>query len=115
MDTKEQLINIIKDWVSIDNEMREIQKRMKILRNQKKAKSNELIYIMKTNNIDCFDIKDGKINYHKKNMKKPISQKTLLNVLNQYFDNVEKAMEVNNFIMDNRQEIVKETIVRKIC
>jgi len=114
MDTKEQLINIIKEWVKIDNEMRDLQKQMKNLRNQKKGKSNELIHIMKTNQIDCFDIKDGKINYHRKNMKKPMTQKSLLGVLNKYFDNVEKAIEVNQYILDNRQEVIKETIIRKI-
>ena len=31
-----------------------------------------------------------------------------------YKDDESKAMELNNFIMENREEVVKETITRKI-
>ena len=39
----------------------------------------------------------------------------LLNILSTYYnEDTEKAVEVNNYILDNREEVVKETVVRKI-
>lgn len=115
METKEQLINTIKNWVKTDNEIRSLQKETNIRKKHKKNISKELIEIMSKNNIDCFDINDGQIMYVKKNMKKPITQKMLLNILSNYYKgDLLKASEVNSFIMDSREEVIKETIVRKI-
>jgi hypothetical protein len=115
MDTKEHLIKTIKEWVRLDNEIRKLQKEEKQRKNDKKNISNTLMEIMKKNEIDEFDINDGQICYTKKNIKKPITQKILMNVLSDYFKgDTLKASELNEYIRDNREEIVKETIVRKI-
>lgn len=115
LETKEQLINTIKNWVKTDNEIRSLQKEVNIRKKQKKSISDNLMNVMRKNEIDCFDIKDGQILYVKKNVKKPITQKMLLNILNNYYDgNSEKANDLNNFIMDSREEIIKESIVRII-
>jgi hypothetical protein len=115
MDTKEHLIKTIKEWVRLDNDIRKLQKEEKQRKNDKKNISNILMEIMKKNEIDEFDINDGQICYTKKNIKKPITQKILMNVLSDYFKgDTLKAAELNEFIRDNREEIVKETIVRKI-
>jgi hypothetical protein len=115
MDTKEHLIKTIKEWVRLDNDIRKLQKEEKQRKNDKKNISNILMEIMKKNEIDEFDINDGQICYTKKNIKKPITQKILMNVLSDYFKgDTLKAAELNEFIRDNREEIVKESIVRKI-
>ena len=67
------------------------------------------------NEIDEFDLNDGKIMYTKKNVKKPITKKILLNLLaNYYHGDIEKATALNEYIMTNREETEVETIVRKI-
>ena len=115
MDTKEHLIKTIKEWVRLDNDIRKLQKEEKQRKNDKKNISNILMEIMKKNEIDVFDINDGQICYSKKNIKKPITQKILMNVLSDYFKgDMLKATELNEFIRDNREEVVQETIVRKI-
>lgn len=115
LETKEQLVNTIKKWVKTDNEIRSLQKEINLRKKQKKNISNDLMGVMRNNEIDCFDINDGQIMYVKKNIKKPITQKILLNILNNYYDgDFEKATDLNNFIMDSREETVKESIIRKI-
>ena len=115
METKEHLIKAIKSWVKIDNETRSLQKEINLRKKQKKTISNDLIQIMSKNEIDCFDINDGQIMYVKKNVKKPITQKILLNILSDYYQgDLLKASELNSFIMESREEVVRETIVRKI-
>ena len=70
---------------------------------------------MRDTDIDCIDIKDGQLCYTKKNVKKPITKKTLLNILTKYFEgDLEKAEYTNQFILDNREEVIKETITRKL-
>jgi hypothetical protein len=115
METKEQLIKTIRDWVRLDNEIRNLQNEQLKRKNEKKNISNSLIDIMKKNEIDCFDINDGQILYTKKNIKKPITKKVLLDLLAKYYNgDLLKATDINNFILDNREETIKETIIRKI-
>jgi seryl-tRNA synthetase len=115
METKEQLVNTIRKWIKMDNEIRALQKESNKRKNDKKKISSDLIEVMKKNEIDCFDINDGQILYSKKSVKKPITQKVLLDILSTYFKgDALKASEINNFIMESRESVTKETIVRKI-
>ena len=115
METKEQLIKCVKEWVRIDNELRTLQKEQSIRKNEKKNISKDLMEVMKRNEIDCFDLKDGQLMYTKKNVKKPINKKSLFSILSLYFENSPlKASELNEFIQNNREEVVKEDIKRKM-
>jgi len=114
MDTKEILINSIRNWVKLDNEIRELRKEENIRKNEKKEMSETIMNIMKQNEIDCVDIKDGQLCYNKQNVKKPLTKKNLMTILSKYFKgNDTRANELNDFILSNREEVVKETIVRK--
>jgi hypothetical protein len=115
METKEQLVKTIRDWVKIDNEIKGLNKEINSRKTEKKNLSTLLIETMKKNEIDCFDIKDGQICYTKKNIKKPITKKVLMDILSNFYNgDISKASELNNYIIDNREEVVKETIERKI-
>lgn len=115
METKEHLINSIKDWVKIDNEIRNLQSEVNKRKTEKKKISTMLISVMRENQIDCFDINDGQIVYTKKNTKKPITKTSLFNILMEYCQgNTEKAKDMNDYIMENREDSVKELITRKI-
>ena len=114
-DNKNQLIRTVKEWVRIDNEIRQLQKEISTRRHDKKLMNDKLMETMKTNDIDCFDLNDGKICYTKKNIKKPINNKVLLDILTKYYSgDISQASEINNFINDNRIEVTKENITRKI-
>ena len=114
-ETKEQLVNIIRDWVKIDNDIRKLQKETNVRKKEKTKLSSELMAIMKQHDIDCFDLKDGQLVYEKKNVKKPITKKVLLDILSKYYKgDYMKATEVNDFILTNREEVVHEVLVHKI-
>ena len=82
---------------------------------QKKELSKVLIEIMKTNEIDCVDIKDGQLCYVQQNVKKPITKKNLLTILSKYYKgDIEKATNITEYISSNREETVRESITRKI-
>ena len=69
METKEQLVQQIKGWMANDNEMRELQSRLKELKEKRKGFSDNLVEIMRKNEIDCFDVNDGKLIYTKTKVK----------------------------------------------
>jgi hypothetical protein len=110
----DKLIKTIKDWVKIDNELRILQKEANERKTEKKNLSFLLIDIMRKNEIDCFDINNGQIVYNKKNVKKPISQKELFDILSKYFEgDTLKASNLNEYILNSRTEYIKEEIIRK--
>tara|TARA_B100000508_G_C11274350_1_gene187288 strand:+ start:201 stop:554 length:354 start_codon:yes stop_codon:yes gene_type:complete len=115
MDTKDQLVTHIKSWIEIDTEISNLQKQIKQYREEKKNLTTSLVDVMKSNEIDCFDINDGKLIYSKSKVKKPINKKTLLESLNNFFQDDKKIVEqLNDHILNSREEIVKESIRRKI-
>jgi|UniRef100_A0A6C0DG26 hypothetical protein len=115
MDTKEELITNIKEWIKIDNEILKLQTEIKERKNKKKTLSETLMTVMKKNEIDCFDINGGALIYKQNKVKKPINSKTLMSVLQNYYKNEPKhAEELTKYILDNREEQIKETIKRKI-
>jgi hypothetical protein len=112
---KAELIQIIKDWITTDNEIRELNKQAKQRKDKLNKISQNLMNTMKENEIDEFNVNDGKIMYAKTSVKKPITKKNLLSILSKYYKgDTSQATDVNNFILDNREEVVKETIKRTI-
>jgi hypothetical protein len=115
METKEQLVNNIKEWIKIDNEIVQLKNDIKDKNNKKKELTNNLVTVMKTNEIDCFDINGGSLVYKKNKVKKPINGKTLLSALKNYYKNEPAiAEELAKHVMDSREEQIKEVIKRKI-
>lgn len=109
------LKSIVRDWVRVDNHIRGINRQLVESRQEKKRISEALVNVMRENKVGQFDIKDGQLMYVKKNVKKPINQKQLLNILATYYQgNDEKAAEMSTYIMSNREETTKESIRRVI-
>ena len=116
MNNQEILIKTVQEWVQTDNEIRTLKSELNKRNKVKKEVSLKLMNIMKQNEIDCFDLKDGQISYVQRNIKKPITKKMLLEVLSKYYQgDIGKALEVKDFIDENREEYIKESIERKIA
>lgn len=112
---KELLVNNIKEWIKIDNEVAQLKADIKERTNRKKLLTENLVTVMKTNSIDCFDINGGALVYKKNKVKKPINGKTLLTALQNYYKtDPQIAEDIAKHVMDSREEQIKETIKRKI-
>lgn len=115
METKEELVTNIKEWIQIDNDVAELKRQIKEKNNNKKKLTEGLVNTMKNNKIDCFDINGGALVYKKNTVKKPINAKTLLAALNSYYKNEPTVAEnITKHVLENREEQIKETIKRKI-
>ena len=112
---KTELVGSIKEWIRLDNEIRNLNKEIRDRKTQMTKISQNLMSTMKDNNIDEFNVKEGKLIYSKKQVKKPITKKYLTDVLLKYYEgDDEQATELNSFINENREATVKETIRRQI-
>jgi len=115
METKEQLVNNIKEWIKMDTDIADLKSQIEDKTNKKKLLTENLVTVMKTNKIDCFDINGGALVYKTSKVKKPINGKTLLAALQNYYKSEPKiAEDLSKHIMDSREEQIKETIKRKI-
>ena len=112
---KNELIQNIKEWISLDNEISKLKLEAKNKTARKKELTNSLIQIMKSNSIDCFDINGGSLIYKEKKTPKTISSKYLLEQLNDiYKDTPDIALEIKNKVWNNRIKNVKGEITRKV-
>jgi hypothetical protein len=114
METKDELIVKIKQWIQLDNEIKEKEKSIKLLKVDKKKISELLIQTMKTNEIDCVNIQDGALLFKKQTVKQSLNKKLLQNCLIEYLKDSEKANEMSEFILGKRGEKVVESIKRKV-
>lgn len=115
LNTKEELILNIKEWIKMDNEISKLKLDVKNKTNKKKELTESLVNIMKNNSIDCFDINGGALVYKQKKTKKTISGKFLLAQLEEYYkEQPEVAKDIAKKVMDNRIEVFKDEIQRKI-
>ena len=114
---KVELIEKIKIWINLDDDIRALQGELREKRKERKQNSESLVRVMRENDIDCFDLDSngGKLIYTKRKIKKALSKKHLMTTLLKYFDNDKKqATNINTFIMDHREEKIEENIRRKI-
>jgi hypothetical protein len=113
--TKEELITNIKEWIKIDNDIAKLKTDIKEKTSRKKSLTENLVVIMKSNSIDCFDINGGALIYKQKKTKKPISAKYLLAELQRYYkDQPDVATDLTKQLLDNRELSIKDEICRKI-
>jgi len=113
--TKEQLKDHLRQWVRIENEIStlsaEIKKR-KLIHQQLSA---SLLNVMRQNEIDCFDIANGRIVYSKTKVRAPLNNGQLKSALTTYYkDDVEKANSLTEFLLASRVEKTRESIKMKI-
>ncbi len=108
---KDTMLQVVKSWMKNDAEIRILQKEQQQRKMENKTLSTQLMEIMKQHEIDCLEIKDGKILYKKRTVKKAISKKVLFQLLSRYFQGDEqKANSINHFILEHREVAVKETV-----
>ena len=115
MATKEELLMSVKEWIKTDNEIKLLQAEIKKRRIQKNMLSETLVEVMKSTEIDCFDLSEGKIMYTSNKVRAPLSKKYLLESLAKYFGddpNID-SNDVAEFVLDNREVKIKEGIRHK--
>lgn len=113
--SKELLAQNVKGWLQIEKEMQMLQRELKQRKQKKKEYTEALVKIMKKNEIDCFDMSEGKIVFTQQKTKAPVNKHHLTECLQKYFaakPNI-PTDEIVKFILDERAVVVKENIRHK--
>jgi predicted nuclease with TOPRIM domain len=113
--TKDEMIGHIKKWIQYDNDIKQLQADLKEKKENRKQHTERLVDIMKSNEIDCFDVNNGKLMYSKTKVKAPLNKSQMVQALMEYFNNDEpRVRELEDKLMSARKEKITETIRRKI-
>ena len=109
------LPDLVKEWVHLDNDISQHQKRIRVLNGEKKELSKKLLECMKQSQIEQINLNSNESILYKKSVsKKPVNKKSLDILLQQYLQNTEvEVNELLSFIFDNRETVEKECIVKK--
>ena len=115
MEDNDQLIENVKQWLSIDNEIKTLQKEIKERRKIKKTITTSLVDLMKHRDIEIMSTSDGELIRTSRKVKSALSKKHLLQSLTVFFKNDSEIIEkLSNYILESRPEKTLENIRRKI-
>lgn len=113
--TKDQVKEYLRQWVRVENEIGTLQaeiKKRKLLHQQLSA---SLLSVMRQNEIDCFDLANGRVVYSKTKTRAPLNNGQLKTALTKYYkDDTEKVNSLTEFLLASRVEKTRESIKMKI-
>lgn len=113
--TKEQLKDHLRQWVRVENEISTLSAEIKKRKLIHQQLSGSLLKVMRQNEIDCFDIANGRIVYSKTKIRAPLNNGQLKYALSTYYkDDAEKANNLTEFLLASRVEKTRESIKMKI-
>jgi hypothetical protein len=113
--TKEQLKDYLRQWVRVENEISTLTVEIKKRRLIHQQLSASLLDVMRKNEIDCFDITNGRIVYSKTKVRVPLNNGQLKSALTTYYkDDVEKANGLTEFLLASRVEKTRESVKMKV-
>ena len=113
--SKEEMITHIKKWIQYDNDIKQLQNELKAKKESRRQHTDQLVNIMKSNEIDCFDVNNGKLLFSRTKVKTPLNKSQMVQALMEYFNNDEpRVRELEDRLMSARKEKITETIRRKI-
>ena len=109
---KQKLKDNVKEYLNIDNEIATLQSAIKERKKKKDELSGFILGAMKNNEIQQMNINNEKLVYSVSQTKAPLSKTYLNNVLTDYFNNNDKALDVINHILTNRTKVEKVKLKR---
>jgi hypothetical protein len=113
--SKEQVKDYLRQWIRVENEISTLSVEIKKRKLVHQQLSISLLDVMRKNDIDCFDITNGKIVYSKVKHRAPLNNGQLRSALTTYYkDDTEKANNLTEFLLSSRVEKTRESIKMKI-
>lgn len=98
----------VKEWISIDDEIAELNKKIKELKAKKnKQLEPKITLFMRQYNISDLNTDGGKLKCNERNTKKPLSKNLIKQSLSEFFKQDEEKVETVMEHMVSKQETVK--------
>ena len=113
--SKEQIKDHLRQWIRVENEISTLSVEIKKRKMIHQQLSASLLDVMRKNDIDCFDIANGKIVYSKVKRRAPLNNGQIRSALTTYYkDDADKANNLTEFLLSTRVEKTHESIKMKI-
>lgn len=95
----------IKNWVAIDNEIKNYNNQLKDLRDKRSTISNNIINFASTNNLNnaTIQISNGKLRFVEVKQQNPLTYKFIEECLSKCINNEEQVNIIMNFIREQRE------------
>jgi len=98
----------VKEWIGIDDEIAELNKKIKELKAKKnKQLEPKITLFMRQYNISDLNTDGGKLKCNERNTKKPLSKNLIKQSLSEFFKQDEEKVDTVMEHMVSKQEIVK--------
>tara|TARA_B000000532_G_scaffold242496_1_gene236616 strand:- start:1303 stop:1683 length:381 start_codon:yes stop_codon:yes gene_type:complete len=98
----------VKEWISIDDEIAELNKKIKELKAKKnKQLEPKITLFMRQYNISDLNTDGGKLKCNERNTKKPLSKNLIKQSLSEFFKQDEEKVDTVMEHMVSKQEVVK--------
>ena len=99
-----EFTNLIKEWVTIDNRLRELNLQTKNLREKKNDVNTVVINYIKNNNLDnaIIKISDGSLKFNNTNISQPLTFRYINECLNDIIDDKNQVELIINHIKNKR-------------
>jgi Zn/Cd-binding protein ZinT len=93
----------IKQWVSIDNQIKQLNDKVKQLKEQKCVLSENINNYVETNNLSTIQISDGQLKFVKTKETQPLTFKYLEKCLHEIIKNEEQVEKILEYIKNKRE------------
>jgi len=103
--------NNVRDWVHIDNKLRQLAEEAKELKKEKKPKEEQIIKYLDQNGINVIEINGGKLRRNKSETKQKLQQEDIEKVLKEKLDG-KKVIEILKYMENSRQTKVNINLKR---
>lgn len=108
------LDNYIQQWVSLDNQLKQLNETIKQLREKRTTLTNSINEYVKKNNVQQsnFQISDGRLKITEAHVAEPLTFKYLDKVLSEIIKNPEQVKQIVNHLKEKREIKVVPEIKR---
>jgi len=112
--TKEQLIESVKRWTLIDSQMKVVNEKVKLLREEKRKHNEIICKYMETNSLtnNKIGISDGELSIYEKKDYSPLTYSYLEECLDKLIPDKEKVTYIIDYLKENR-EVTKCLDIRR--
>ena len=108
----EEFVEMVKCWVKLDDKIRDLQNKIKLLKNDKKEYESFILEYMDKIDEKVIEISDGKLRQNKSNTKTGLKEQNIQTALFELTKDSNKAFEMTKYIMDKRPSVERVNLKR---
>ena len=113
MSTKEDLVKLVQSWMAGEKSIKATQRALREQRQHQKNTTAALLAVMEAHEIDCLDMKEGRIVHTRNKTRSSVSKKHLLSTISSYFSksgDTTLPANLTQYILESRTTNIKNNI-----